>query len=430
MRKIDIKKIINASVLQRLPDCFYRATRFATAIHDTKGNLITTLDPSCFNDFCRGMFLSKEGHQRCVHSNIQGAKIAFKKKKVHVYECHAGLTDVAAPVIVNGVHIASVATGQVFLKPLTSEIENYVWERMEGLPNSFRRKQMESLTSIRVVTEDQIEGVAELLSSLANTIVDLILMNIREKNINKKNNKLIESLKYQFFLESEMYNAKIRLKEAEINLLQAQINPHFLYNTLDSIHWLAVIHGVEDIQKVVLSLSSLLRQSLDINSTIIQLFKEIENIKNYLLIQKIKYGGNISYIINIDEELLKYPIPKLILQPLVENAIKHGIEPKGKGNVMLTGELDTNGLGIIRIIDDGVGMDYNYLKMLKNIFKSHQLKPIDNLPEMKGYGIGLLNVHKRLIYYYNKLGGLNISSKKGKGTTIEFMISPKIEQEL
>jgi len=430
MRRLNIVKIINASVLQKLPDSFYRATGFATGIHDTKGNLITQIPPICFNDFCRGMFLSEEGHSRCVASNIQGEKIACKKRGVYVYECHAGLTDVAAPVIVNGSHIASVSAGQVFLRPLTKEVEQHVWEKMEGLPDVFKIKQMDALKSVRVVSEDQIQGVAELLASLANTIVDLVLMNIREKAINSKNIKLIDSLKYQSMLENEMYNAHIRLKESELNLLQAQVNPHFLYNTLDSIHWLAVLHGATDIQQMVLSLSSLLRQSLDISSPIVLVRQEIENVKNYLFIQKIRFGNLLNYEITIDPEIMSYPMPKLILQSLVENALKHGIEPKGKGgSIIISGRKTVEDNAIIEVIDDGVGIGKSFLQMLKNMLNDQQDNPVQHLPELKGHGIGLLNVHKRLMYYYNSLAGLHISSAKGKGTAVSFTISSKIITE-
>ncbi|NQT58744.1 MAG: PocR ligand-binding domain-containing protein [Bacteroidetes bacterium] len=430
MNNLNIINIINASVLQKLPDSFYKATKFATAIHDTQGKLITTIHTSCYNKFCRNMFLSEEGHARCVASNRQGEKIACNKISAYVYECHAGLTDVAAPVIINGTYIASVAAGQVLLKPITKDSERHIWKKMDGLPEKFKIIQMKALSSVRIVSENQIQGIAELLVSLANTIVDLVLTNIKEKKINLENIKLIDSIKYQAMLENEMFNAQIRLRETELNLLQAQVNPHFLYNTLDSIHWLAVLHGTNDIQQMILSLSALLRQSLEITSPVVPLEQEIKNVNNYLYIQKIRFGSLINYETEIDEEILGYPIPKLILQSLVENALKHGIEPKGKaGSIIITGKRGVDGTATIGVEDDGVGIDKNFLQMLIRMLLSEGNKPIQRLPEFKGHGIGLMNVHKRLIYYYDGFEGIQIYSTQGKGTRIHFKISSRISNE-
>lgn len=428
MSKLNISQIVSSSVLQKLPDCFFKATKFATGIHDLQGNLLTQIAPSCYNEFCRGMFFSSEGHARCVASNIHGEKVAYKRKEAYVYECHAGLTDVAAPVIVNGQRVASVSAGQVFLEEPTVKTVDYICKKMKGLPGAFIEKQVTALYDVRVVSEDQIQAVAEMLSSIANSIVDLVLLNIKEKEINEQNHKLINSIRFKAMLENEMHDANIRLRDAEFNLLQAQVNPHFLYNTLDSIHWLAILHGTSDIQQMVSSLSSLLRQSLDISNPIVKVKQEIENVKNYLYIQKIRFGDLVNYEINIAEDALNASIPKLILQPLVENALKHGIEPKGKpGKISIVGKKAKNGDYQFKVVDDGVGIEENYLLMLRKLMKNQENSPVQNLPEMSGHGIGLMNVHKRLIHYNgDNSKGLTISSKRNVGTNISFLLSPNV----
>ncbi len=197
------------------------------------------------------------------------------------------------------------------------------------------------------------------------------------------------------------------LHRAELELLQAQINPHFLYNTLDSIAILADCHREEDVVTMVTSLSTFFRNSLSRGADIISLAAECTQVKSYLEIQQIRYSDILEYEVNVPEALMDCMVPKLILQPLVENALYHGIKNRrGMGKIIVEGESCREDI-LLRVIDNGAGMDAAQV---------HDLQA--GLYEDRHTGLGLVNVHKRIRLYCGEQYGLSFQSEIGRGSTV------------
>lgn len=206
------------------------------------------------------------------------------------------------------------------------------------------------------------------------------------------------------------------LHRAELELLQAQINPHFLYNTLDSIVILAENHRDEEVVKMVTSLSVFFRNSLSKGRDVITLRAERDQVASYLEIQQIRYSDILNYEINIPEELLDYIVPKLVLQPLVENAIYHGAKSIRRiGCITISGENRGEDI-LLRVEDDGAGMDEEQLKALQS-----------GVYEDRHTGLGLVNVHKRIKLYCGEGYGLSFESALGKGTTVSVLLPKNIQ---
>ena len=201
-------------------------------------------------------------------------------------------------------------------------------------------------------------------------------------------------------------------RKSELRALQAQINPHFLYNTLDSIIWMAEWGKTKEVVLMTSSLAKLLRQSISNQNELVRVEEEVEYTRSYLTIQKMRYKDKLEYDIQVSPEVLGQKIPKLVLQPLVENAIYHGIKYKeGKGVVRIEGWLERKEL-ILRILDDGIGMTE---EQLEKIFEKRET-------DIKKNGVGVLNVHERIQLYYGKDYGLRFSSTLGEGTAVEVHI--------
>ncbi len=201
------------------------------------------------------------------------------------------------------------------------------------------------------------------------------------------------------------------LHRAELELLQAQINPHFLYNTLDSIAILAESDRGEDVVTMVTSLSTFFRNSLNKGRDVLTLRAECSQVTSYLEIQQIRYSDILRYEISIPESLMDCMVPKLILQPLVENALYHGIKNRrGMGMITVTGE-EMNGDLLLKVTDNGAGMDEEQVRVLQS-----------GLYEDKHTGLGLVNVHKRIRLYCGGNYGLSFESCAGKGTTVSVLL--------
>lgn len=205
-----------------------------------------------------------------------------------------------------------------------------------------------------------------------------------------------------------------RLRRTDLRLLQEQINPHFLYNTLDTIVWL--IEGNEPDQAVnmVVTLSGFFRQVLSKGKELITIREEEQHIRSYLEIQSVRYHDILEYDIQIDQVLYDYQILKLTLQPVVENALYHGIKYKrAKGYIHVNGE-KAGELIRLTVRDNGAGMEEKELEELR--------KEISRPCKETEKGFGLANVNERIHMYFGEQYGLSIQSVKDKGTIVEILI--------
>jgi len=209
-------------------------------------------------------------------------------------------------------------------------------------------------------------------------------------------------------LIEDLSSEKSLNKQAELNLIQAQINPHFLYNTLESIYSIATIHKLNEISNMAAALSKFFRVSLSEGKTDICLKDALEIVKSYLTIQNIRFTTKIEYVIDIPEKYLSLVVPKLLLQPIVENSIYHGLEKKkGKGKLSISCS-ETGETFFIHIEDDGVGIPKGRLAALRRAILGD---------ENEGY-FALKTLNRQIVLKYGKNYGLSIESKINKGTRV------------
>lgn len=207
-------------------------------------------------------------------------------------------------------------------------------------------------------------------------------------------------------------------RRSELNALQAQINPHFLYNTLDSIVWMAENGKIEDVITMVTSLARLFRISISRGKNIITVKEEIEHAKNYLIIQKIRFKNKFRFNIEVEEEVLQYKTLKLILQPIIENALYHGIQYMVEEGVITVSAKAVDDKLLYEVTDNGLGIKP---EILENIL-------LYNSKEKGGAGVGVRNVHERIQLCYGKEYGIEIQSELEEGTRVKLWL-PIVKDE-
>ena len=263
---------------------------------------------------------------------------------------------------------------------ISSIISREITKPIRSLRDSMRKVQNGQFgTPVEVITENEIGSLGRSFNLMTSEI--------------------------QALMEQNVYEQKQKRK-SELKALQAQINPHFLYNTLDSIIWMSEAGENDEVVEMTSALARLLRQSISNDKEEVELEKEIEYVKNYLTIQKMRYKDKLEFFIYVDPRVAHVPIIKLVLQPLVENAIYHGIKYKEtKGNLKIYAR-PVDGRVEIVVADDGIGMDED---VMEHIFDEHR-------KEQKRNGVGVPNVQKRLKLQYGSEYGIRYESVKGAGT--------------
>ncbi len=243
--------------------------------------------------------------------------------------------------------------------------------------------------SVRAAAESGAE--ARMLSDSLNAMIDKI-------------NELLD----------QVTTEQIRLRKAEFELLQAQINPHFLYNTLDTIVWLAEAGDQKRVVSMVGNLSDFFRTSLNQGKDIISIREELAHVRSYLEIQQVRYQDILRYEITVPEDLYEYKIPKITIQPLVENALYHGIKNKrGQGTITITGERSENGF-VLYVRDNGIGMTQERLNEVR--------AGIQKLSYTGKEIYGLYNVNERIRLNFGETYGISIESTYGEGTCVSISL--------
>ncbi len=259
-----------------------------------------------------------------------------------------------------------------------------------------------------------IKKMTVLMKKVEQGNLDVLINTDRKDEIGtlgRSFNSMTRKLK---ILIEEVYKIQLSRKEAELKTLQAQINPHFLYNTLDVIYWTSRLENAPRTGEIVSALAKLFKLGLNKGSEITTIKKEVEHVQSYLTIQKYRYDEIPEFRIDVDESILEHSTIKLILQPFVENALVHGIaEMGGRGRVEILGRDQGKNI-CFEVIDNGKGMEEDRIReIFEENFESDQ----------KGYGVR--NVHKRIKLYFGQDYGVEIFSKTASGTKVVITI-PKV----
>lgn len=213
-------------------------------------------------------------------------------------------------------------------------------------------------------------------------------------------------------LINKTYKLKLSEREAHIKVLQSQISPHFIYNALDSINWSLIQKGDFETSNILIALSEMLRYSIDDSKTMVSLREEMHQVENYLKVQKNRFGSRFEYSIALDEETEDIIVPKMIVQPIVENAISHGLEERINGELQISSQVIENGMELC-VYDTGKGMSQERLDFVKN-----EMNAVGQIAKEKDFHLGIANVNNRINYIFGKNSRLLIDSMENQYTKV------------
>jgi two-component system, sensor histidine kinase YesM len=279
--------------------------------------------------------------------------------------------------------LAVILLGLRFAESITNPIEDLIARMKHAQLGSFKKAEVEALEPSSLSADE----VGQLYRSFR-----MMIQHINE-------------------LITENYTKQLIIKETEFKALQAQINPHFLYNTLESINWLAKTNGQPEISKMVEALGRLLRYSVNLKEHMIHLREELEIVRSYIIIQNFRFEERLEFCLDIPDTLLQCQLPKLTLQPLVENAIHYALEPRVEPcKISVKAMICEEYISLI-VEDNGPGMDEAFLAKLRQ-----------GLIQTKGKGIGLNNIDERVKIAFGEAYGLSIESDPEWGTRVSVRI--------
>lgn len=259
------------------------------------------------------------------------------------------------------------------------------------------------IRELSLVTDQVTKGDLTVRSDV-RTGVEITMLSDSLNTMIDKINELLEQVKKE----------QIRLRKAEFELLQSQINPHFLYNTLDAIVWLAESGEQKKVVSMVGSLSEFFRTSLNQGKDMISIKEELQHVRSYLEIQQVRYQDILAYEICVPEELFTYLIPKITIQPLVENALYHGIKNKrGLGKIVVSGKQEES-FFLLQVSDNGIGISPKRLTQVRDGIQKKVLTGKDIY--------GLYNVNERIRLNFGEEYGITIESVYGEGTVVSIQL--------
>ncbi|TVY01296.1 sensor histidine kinase [Cohnella terricola] len=291
-------------------------------------------------------------------------------------------------VIVGFISIVLVLFAYWFSLSITRPIQKLTFAARELSKGRFDRK-------IEVVTNDEISFLARTFDRMRSSI-----------------NNLISEIQHKAQLESELQESRLLLKESQLRSLQSQINPHFLFNTLDTLSKKAYLEGALETSDLIVNVASLLRYNLRNMDRSVTLKDELNNLLQYVEIQKTRFADRMKFDLEVDESCLTIPIPSLALQPLIENAVIHAVEPMEDGGVIVFRALKHGDYVQVEIEDNGSGISDDKVKRI--------LEEDSEQPQDQGHstGIGFSNVVRRLRLFYGNDDVIRIISAAGQGTKV------------
>ncbi|MEW5898778.1 MAG: histidine kinase [Bacillota bacterium] len=357
---------------------------------DTSGEYILTSQSTSPCKFCCYIRTTRDGLSRCHQFARLSVEKSRQKRGPLKMRCHAGLTSITVPVMIEEKCLGALVAGEIIEQHLYESARQRVVATAVDLGID-SRKLLGYFEEIVPWTEKRIEVVTRSLDAISNCFIEIGVTAAKK----------------------ERTELEKHLKEMELKVLLNQINPHFLFNTLNTIEMLAMMEGARQTPKIVHSLAELFRHNLYATSDLVSIRQEMNSVNNYLTIQKCRFGNRIRVVNKIPSRLMDLNIPVLTLQPLVENAVLHGLEPlEKKGCLKLEGHIESSDI-VLQVIDNGIGIPPEKLLQIQQ-----QLNRLDS----EANKIGLINVQKRCRLHFGPSYGISITSTPGRGTTVSLRL--------
>lgn len=357
---------------------------------DTSGEYILTSQSVGPCEFCAYIRSTDNGLNRCRQSAKQSVENSLKKGGPVRSRCFAGLSNITVPVMIGGRCLGALLAGQIKEQHLYENIRLNISKIAESLDLD-QDKLLHYFDLIPLWSEERVDLITRSLDAFSNCFIEIGVTAAK-----KERTELEKSL-----------------KEMELKALKNQINPHFLFNTLNTIEILSMMEGASQTPKIVHSLAQLFRHNLYADSDMVSIRQEINSVDSYLTIQKCRFGARLRVTNRIPPNLMELCIPVLTLQPLVENAVIHGVEPlEKKGALKLDGRVEAEDV-ILQVVDNGIGIPAEKLVQLQL-----QLSRLDS----EANKIGLINVQKRCRLHFGPEYGISLDSTAGKGTTVTMKV--------
>lgn len=394
-REARIEDFVDISFLQRLQDSFAEAMGVAAVTVDREGKPVTATSNFC--SVCQMIRETEAGLARCQRCDAEGGRIALKRQEPFAYKCAGGFLDAAAPIIIDGQYLGCILCGQV-IPP--EDYDAYVQDILaRNIPLGIDPIRLEAaVRGISPLPRDRFEAAVEMLSLTANHVIEKGAAHLTQEQL------LRES--------QERAALQAALQEAQLRALKAQINPHFLFNSLSLLGYTALSGDSGRTEEIVFSLSDLLRYSLRNTSSSVELGEEIDMIRKYLAIQTIGFGDRLRSEIAVEPGLERVQIPCMLLQPLVENAVLHGAEPMIRPVTVAVRAYERQGTLVLEVADDGAGMPPELVQAIAS-------NAFDYSPRRS---IGIQNVFQRLQGEYGENCAFEVESTLNHGATFRISI--------
>lgn len=381
-------------MMEKVNHTFISVTGHSISFMDSQGRSVLPFNLNIFSEFCKYVINSEKGGPKCMECNNL-CEEAEKELKPRITQCYMGLTMITIPIVINGKCNYSVTCGQMLM---AGEKKKF----LSALPLKAKELALDAKKliaygkKVKVVNERDLATTMMFLSLLAEYI------------------SITETQLEMGELQAKQLTDKIKLeknlRETQFRFLQAQISPHFLFNTLNLVARVALKEKAEQTADLIYNLSDLLRRSYTTSYSSCTLGEEFHHLESYLKIQRMRYIGQLETEIWLEKAVEDTMIPVFSLQPLVENAVIHGVEPLSrKGSINVSAARDGAEV-IIKIIDNGVGMNQEKVDQILN----GQIEP----SRVQTSGMGIKNVKARLDLFYGDRYCFSIKSRPGRGTEV------------
>ncbi|MFZ5946217.1 MAG: histidine kinase [Bacillota bacterium] len=396
---VELLEFLKITNLDTIAGVLAKNVNLSVTLVDISGVLLSELNG--FPAFCKLCLGEKIGN--CIIALHNDNKL---EKNKNVYRCKFNVYSVQSPIKINGRLLGYLGCGYGRgTLPSSQEVDLI----RESFSKENKNSALQEFFNLAFINRNHLKSTGEILSLVSASLVRLIIQSAREKQLNMYKLTLSNEKQRQAQLENT-------LNEAKLKFLEAQVNPHFLFNTLNTIAQAATIEGAATAASLTYALASLLRCSLGKSDYLVTIKEELTYIKDYLLIQKTRFPSRFEVEKEITEKAMDVKIPFMTIMTLVENSIIHGFTNiRWQGKLKIKGKVEGN-TAIIEVIDNGVGMSDEVIQEVKSFREDSTLKP----SSLKG--IGLKNIYKRLEYYYADKFEFIIKVLPNKGTQVTIKI--------